>query len=346
MPVVAHEAKQYTRISVAPLTGALGAEVSGIQLRDLDDEVQAELHDAWLEHKVLFFRDQELTRDDHVAYGRRWGSLEQHPFTPNEAEHPEIVVLESTPERFYAAEQWHSDVTGGRARRSARSCGRSSCRRSAATPCWSNMELAYEQLPDPIKEQIEGKQAVHSFVKVFGRRLSEEEREQKRQEFPDQLHPVVRTHPETGRRSLYVNAPFTMHIVDMEPDESERCSTSCIGRRQCPSSSAVSGGRRAASPSGTTAARSTTPCPTSPASTAAWSASPSKATAPASPTLNFLAPRGPRDPGTPRESAGTGYSGSFSWPGGRRSSPRYASIGLALPSTTAWIASAMGIWMS
>ena len=111
MPVVAHEAKQYTRISVAPLTGALGAEVSGVQLRDFDDEVKAELHDAWLEHKVLFFRDQELTRDEHVAYGRRWGSLEQHPFTPNEADHPEIVVLESTPEKFYAAEAWHSDVT-------------------------------------------------------------------------------------------------------------------------------------------------------------------------------------------------------------------------------------------
>ena len=222
MPVVAHEAKLYTRISVAPLTGALGAEVSGIQLRDLDDEVQAELHDAWLEHKVLFFRDQELTRDDHVEYGRRWGSLEQHPFTPNEAEHPEIVVLESTPERFYAAEQWHSDVTW----RACPSLG--SILRAIVVPpvggdtCWSNMELAYEQLPDPIKEQIEGKQAVHSFVKVFGRRLSEEEREQKRQEFPDQLHPVVRTHPETGRRSLYVNAPFTMHIVDMEPAESER----------------------------------------------------------------------------------------------------------------------------
>ena len=222
MPVVAHQAKQYTRISVAPLTGALGAEVSGVQLRDFDDEVKAELHDAWLEHKVLFFRDQVLTRDEHVEYGRRWGSLEQHPFTPNEADHPEIVVLESTPERFYAAEQWHSDVTW----RACPSLG--SILRAIVVPpvggdtCWSNMELAYEQLPDPIKEQIEGKQAVHSFVKVFGRRLSEEEREQKRQEFPDQLHPVVRTHPETGRRSLYVNAPFTMHIVDMEPDESER----------------------------------------------------------------------------------------------------------------------------
>jgi taurine dioxygenase len=222
MPVVAHEAKQYTRISVSPLTGALGAQVSGIQLRDLDDEVMAELHDAWLEHKVLFFRDQELTRDEHVAYGRRWGSLEQHPFTPNEAEHPEIVVLESTPERFYAAEQWHSDVTW----RACPSLG--SILRAIVVPpvggdtCWSNMELAYEQLPEPIKEQIEGKQAVHSFVKVFGRRLSEEDREQKRQEFPDQLHPVVRTHPETGRRSLYVNAPFTMHIVDMDPGESER----------------------------------------------------------------------------------------------------------------------------
>ncbi len=170
-----------------------------MQLRDLDDETIAELHDAWLDHKVLFFRDQELTRDEHVAYGSRWGSLEQHPFTPNEAEHPEIVVLESTPEQFIAAEHWHSDVTW----RACPSLG--SILRGIVIPpvggdtCWANMELAYEQLPDRVKEQIEGKFAVHSFVKVFGRRLSEEDREQKRREFPDQLHPVVRTHPETGQ---------------------------------------------------------------------------------------------------------------------------------------------------
>ncbi len=221
MPVVAQEAKRYNRIKVAPLTGALGAEVEGVQLRDLDDETFDELHDAWLEHKVLFFRDQELTRDEHVAYGGRWGSLEQHPFTPNEAEHPQIVVLDSTPEQFYAAEHWHSDVTW----RACPSLG--SILRGIVIPpvggdtCWANMELAYEQLPDPVKEQIEGKFAVHSFVKVFGRRLSDEDREQKRREFPDQLHPVVRTHPETGKRSLYVNAPFTMHIEGMEPEESE-----------------------------------------------------------------------------------------------------------------------------
>ena len=320
--------------------------MSGIQLRDLDDEVEAELHDAWLEHKVLFFRDQELTRDDHVAYGRRWGSLEQHPFTPNEAEHPEIVVLESTPERFYAAEQWHSDVTW----RACPSLG--SILRAIVVPpvggdtCWSNMELAYEQLPDPIKEQIEGKQAVHSFVKVFGRRLSEEEREQKRQEFPDQLHPVVRTHPETGRRSLYVNAPFTMHIVDMEPDRvgaGARRPVSAGVSAAVPVPVPVGAGQRrpVGQPLHPALRRARLRRPTPPHGARHRRRRPPPLTR----TLNLLAPRGPRDPGAPREPAG-GYSGSFSWPGGRRNSPRYASIGLALPSTTAWIASAMGIWMS
>ena len=171
---------------------------------------------------MLFFREQELTRDEHVAYGRRWGPLEQHPFTPNEADHPEIVVLDSTPERFIAAEEWHSDVTW----RECPSLG--SILRGVVIPpvggdtCWANMELAYDQLPDKMKDKIEGKVAVHSFVKVFSFRLSEDEREKKRQEFPDQLHPVVRTHPETGRKSLYVNRPFTMHIEGIEPDESER----------------------------------------------------------------------------------------------------------------------------
>ena len=221
MPVVATKAKPYNRIRVAPLTGALGAEVSGVQLRDLDDETMAELHDAWLEHKVLFFRDQQLTRAEHVAYGRG-GSLEQHPF-----------VQRGRASRDRRARLDSREVLrgGGLALRrhvacTARHSGRSS--RGVVIPpvggdtCWANMELAYEQLPDRVKDQIEGKLAVHSFVKVFGRRLSEEEREQKRHEFPDQLHPVVRTHPETGRKSLYVNQPFTMHIEDMEPDESER----------------------------------------------------------------------------------------------------------------------------
>ena len=101
----------YGKIKVEPLTGAIGAEISGVDLRDIDDDTFAELQAAWLDHKVLFFRDQPFTQAEHVAYGRRFGELEVHPFIPAPEGHPEIVLLESTPERQVAAELWHSDVT-------------------------------------------------------------------------------------------------------------------------------------------------------------------------------------------------------------------------------------------
>ena len=134
MPVVATKAKQYARIEVAPLTGALGAEVSGVQLRDIDDETMTELHDAFLEHNVLFFRDQQLTRTEHVAYGRRWGSLEQHPFSHERgrASRDRRARLDSR-EVLSRRRPGTPTSRGVPARRSARSCAASSSRRSVAT---------------------------------------------------------------------------------------------------------------------------------------------------------------------------------------------------------------------
>ncbi|WP_419932129.1 TauD/TfdA dioxygenase family protein [Candidatus Poriferisodalis sp.] len=220
MRINAVQSKDYDRIRVEPLTGTIGAEISGVDLRELDDELISELHDAWMAHKVLFFRDQELTQAQHVAYGRAFGELEVHPFARNVPEHPEILVLESTADSFQAAETWHSDVT-------FRECpplgsilmGRVIPAYGGDT-CWANMELAYEQLPDDVKSQIEGRYAIHSFVKAFGRGMSENEREEARQKYPDQKHPVVRTHPVTGAKSLYVNRTFTLTIDGMTPDES------------------------------------------------------------------------------------------------------------------------------
>ena len=212
----------YNRIRVEPLTGAIGAEVGGVDLREVDDETRAELHAAWMDHKVLFFRHQDLSHAQHVAYGRRFGDLEIHPFIPDATGHPEIIVLESTPGRFSAAEAWHTDVT-------FRECpplgsvlvGRIIPPYGGDT-CWANMELAYERLPDEVKEAIEGQVAIHSYLKAFGGPMSPDERAQASLEYPDQKHPVVRTHPVTGRRTLFVNRAFTLGIDGMEPAESER----------------------------------------------------------------------------------------------------------------------------
>ena len=220
MRVDAVQPNEYNRMRVEPLTGSIGAEIAGVDLRELDDELIVELQDAWMAHKVLFFRDQHLTQAEHLAYGRAFGELEIHPFVPSVPEHPEILVLESTAENFMTAEEWHTDVTF-RERPSLGSIlmGRIVPPYGGDT-CWANMELVYERLPDDVKEQIDGRCAIHSYVRSFGSGMSELERAEAAEQYPDQKHPIVRTHPVTGAKSLYINRIFTHTIDGMTPDES------------------------------------------------------------------------------------------------------------------------------
>ena len=221
MRVEAVQSLEYGRIRVEPITGSIGAEVSGVDLRDLSSELIDDIQRAWLAHKVLFFRDQQLTQQEHVDYGRALGQLEVHPFTPNDDEFPEIIVLDSKPDRFFAAQTWHSDVTF-RAQPPLGSIlmGRIVPRWGGDT-CFANMELAYELLPDALKEQVEGLRAQHSLRMTFGRRMDAAQLDQALQEYPDQIHPVVRTHPQTGNKSLYVNINFTRNLEGMTPEESQ-----------------------------------------------------------------------------------------------------------------------------
>lgn len=212
--------RDFDRIRVEPLTGSIGAEIANVDLRDLDDDLVAELRQAWLDHKVLFFRDQELTHEQHIAYGRALGELEVHPFSDQVDEHPEILVLDSTPEQFMAAETWHSDVT-------FRECpplgsillGRIIPPYGGDT-CFADMELAYEMLPDETKEEIDGLYGIHSYVKGFGRNMTDEQRAETYEKFPDQKHPLVRTHPETGKKCLFMARNFMLTIDGMSADES------------------------------------------------------------------------------------------------------------------------------
>ncbi len=210
----------YNRIRVRPATGTIGAEIDQVDLRNLDDETVAELQHAWMQHKVLFFHGQELSRGDHVAYVRNFGELEIHPFVPHVEGHPEMLVLNSTPDSFQAAETWHSDVT-------FRECPPTgSVLRGRVVPewggdtCFANMELAYELLSDEVKAEIDGAYAVHSYTKAFGRTMSEAELADAAEKFPDQKHPVVRTHPVTGAKSLFVNQIFTLRIDGIDPARS------------------------------------------------------------------------------------------------------------------------------
>jgi taurine dioxygenase len=213
----------YRTLRLAPLTPTIGVEIEGVRMSgDVSPEQIAEIRRALLDWKVVFFRGQDVTRDEHVAFGRLFGELEVHPFTPNHPEHPEMVVIHNDERTKRGQNNWHSDVTW----RQEPSLG--SILRALVLPplggdtLFADMHAAYEGLRDEIKQKIEGRRAVHSFTHNFGRRMDAAQLDRMRAQYPDAVHPVVRTHPETGARSLYVNRAFTTHIEDMEPEESRR----------------------------------------------------------------------------------------------------------------------------
>lgn len=212
-----------TALHVEPITGVLGAEVSGLDMAHLDDATLAEVRALWMQHKVLVLRDQHISTEEHIAFGCGFGELEVHPFTEGIDGYPEIVLLEAggdTGKTFVAA-GWHSDVTW----RAEPSMG--SILRGRDVPavggdtCFADATAAYDRLSDDWKERVDGLTATHDYARVFGARVKPEEREKMREEYPPQHHPVIRTHPETGARGIYTNIGFTAHVDDVEPEESE-----------------------------------------------------------------------------------------------------------------------------
>ncbi|GAB5482375.1 MAG: TauD/TfdA family dioxygenase [Parasphingorhabdus sp.] len=206
---------------IHPLTPAIGAELSGINLSDPQpDETIANIRQALLDHKVIFFRDQNLEQEQLLHFARRFGTLEIHPATPKDQPNPEILRIEHGAKSRGQENMWHSDVTW----RAEPSLG--SVLSALEIPpvggdtLFANMNLAYEKLPQETREKITGLTAVHDIARVFAKRLNKKP-EELHDQYPPQQHPVVRTHPETGLRSLYVNSAFTSHIVGMDTDESQ-----------------------------------------------------------------------------------------------------------------------------
>jgi len=206
-----------TTLAIDPLTATIGAEIGGVDLAgDLSDDIVAELRRALLEWKVVFFRDQhDLDRDRHVAFGRRFGELEVHPLTPRDQDRPEVFVLPAGGKNR-APDVWHSDVTW----RPEPSLG--SILRAVELPpiggdtLWADMGAAYDLLDDTVRSRVDDLVARHDFTRAFGRGQPPEVQERMRAEHPTVEHPVVRTHPETGRRTLYVNGSFTCGINGLD----------------------------------------------------------------------------------------------------------------------------------
>lgn len=207
-------------ITIDPMTATVGAEIGGVDLADTpSDETIAEIRAALLEWKVIFFRDQHrLDRDSHIAFGRRFGDLEIHPVTPKDQQHPEVFVIPAGG-TFRAPDVWHSDVTW----RPEPSMG-SILRITHIPPLggdtlWADMGAAYDMLDDTTKEHAETLIGLHDFTTTFGRGKSPEEQDAMRERHPTMEHPVIRTHPETGRKTIYVNANFTIGLKDHTPDQ-------------------------------------------------------------------------------------------------------------------------------
>jgi taurine dioxygenase len=210
---------------VEQLTCNIGAELIGVNLSDAvhDEGLFNEIKTALLKHKVLFLRDQDISRADHVAFAERFGKLEDHPVAGSHPDHPGLVQIYKSPEttidRYENA--WHTDATW-------RESPPMGCvLRAVEVPevggdtMWANMVTAYEMLPAHVKQQIAGLRARHSIEASFGAAMPIEKRLALKAQFPDAEHPVVRTHPETSEKVLFVNA-FATHFTNFHTKENVR----------------------------------------------------------------------------------------------------------------------------
>src|SRR4051794_7023332 len=204
-------------IRVEQLTCTIGAELSNVDLGVASREpgLVAEIRALLLRHKVLFFRDQDITRAEHVAFARHFGELEDHPVAGSDPEHPGLVRIYKSPEQpnDRYENSWHTDATWREKPPFGCVLHCVECPTVGGDTMWANMALAYERLPEHVKTQIAGLRARHSIEASFGAAMPIEKRHALHAQFPDAEHPVVRTHPETGDKVLFVNA-FTTHFTN------------------------------------------------------------------------------------------------------------------------------------
>ena len=224
-PAVVRASARRDSIRVEPLTCSLGAELGNVNLGDAahDAELFAEIRALLLEHKVLFLRDQDFTRAEHVAFARRFGPLEDHPVVGSDPEHPGLVqIYKGADTRHLQYENaWHCDTTWRECPQMGAVLRCVECPPVGGDMIWVNMVQAYARLPEPVKAQIDGLRARHSIEASFGAVMPTPKRLALKAQYPDAEHPVVRTHPETGDKILFVNS-FATHFTNFHTPERVR----------------------------------------------------------------------------------------------------------------------------
>ena len=208
----------YHVLDVRPMTRRIGAEVLGIDLgQPLSNRQNEELHNALTEHQVLFFRDQELDHDSHKRFGREFGPLAIHSGVSGIEGHPEVVAIHADADsKFIAGENWHSDLTCNAEPPLGSILYLHTVPETGGDTLFVSMYAAYEALSDKMKAYLEGLTAVHDGDHVYRPLFPDVDRK-----YPCSVHPIVRTHPVSGRKGLFVNPSYVTQIVEVSKDESD-----------------------------------------------------------------------------------------------------------------------------
>lgn len=222
-------------MKITPLSDVLGAEVTGIDVGKLDDDGFDRLHNAFLDHHMLVFRDQDLAPDSQVGFSRRFGDLDVHIQKESaHAKFPELQILSNKKiDGKYvgspsAGDNWHTDLQYTDIPTLCTLLYAVETPSEGGDTEWANMYLAYDTLPEATRKRLVGLKARHTFNRFRNKRVEVpavyKGQGQKRYVDvapPDAIHPVVRTHPETGRKALYVSERFTIGIEDLPEDEGQ-----------------------------------------------------------------------------------------------------------------------------
>ena len=211
----------YASIQVDKLTPHVGGEIRGVDLsQPLDESTFKQVHDALIDNGVIFFRDQHLTPEQQKAFGRRFGELHIHPAAPKELpEHPEILVIHAdASSKHVAGENWHSDVSCDPEPPMGSILYMHELPPVGGDTLFASMYAAYDALSEPMKRFLEPLTARHEGEHVYRGRYGVDDRGKT---FPAAEHPVIRTHPVSGRKALFVNGGFTRRIVQLSRAESD-----------------------------------------------------------------------------------------------------------------------------
>ena len=215
-----------TSLNIQRIAGAIGAEISGIDLRQpIDDALMARIRAVWLEHLVIFFRDQTLSSAEFLAFARRLGEVIEYPFVKGLPDFPEVIpVVKLEHERVNFGGLWHSDTTYLDTPPMASMLIAREVPPFGGDTLFANMYAAFEALSPGMQSMLQSLQGVNSSAKADASRTREDRiktdaRPEAHREYTAE-HPVVRTHPETGRKALYVNVGHTLRFKDMTAEES------------------------------------------------------------------------------------------------------------------------------